>query len=413
VKRIESLLSREIGLNPASIGVSAIEAAVKARLRACELATLADYVQRLEQSPAERRALVEEVVVSETWFFRDEEVFKALARHALAWLRSERTLRVLSLPCATGEETYSVAIALLEAGLGPTRFQVRGVDVSERVLAHARRGVYGKSSFRGVAPQQFRGYFEATDAGTALTELPRRPVTFSSGNVLDATLFEPRAFDVVLCRNLLIYLEPGARTRALENLAHWLRDDGLLFAGHAEAIELMDSRFQRLAEAAPFAYVKPPPGRGDPARKRAAERTTVPGRRRSTGATRGRSPEAKAAATTTTAAVAAGGGGPRASLLQATELANAGKLRDARLSCERLIAESGASPQAYCLLGIINKALGESAAAIDAFNKSLYLEPAHYESLVHLALLYEQLGERAAAANFRRRAERARGGEGS
>ncbi len=386
MKRIETLLTREIGLNPSSIGTSSIDAAVDARLRANAPIQLDGYVDRLQQSAAERRALVEEVVITETWFFRDEEVFEELARLALTLAERERGLRVLSLPCATGEEAYSVSIALLRAGVSPSSFRVQGVDVSERAIEQARRGVYGEGAFRGASLPPYPSYFEATGAGWALAELARGPVTFSSGNVLDAALFEARSFDVVLCRNLLSYLEPLARARALENLEGWLREDGVLFAGHGEAIELMDARFERRAGTASFAYVKQTGAPTEPARKRAAERTTVPGRPRA-GAVRGR-PVAP----------------QRATLERATDLANAGRLREACQTCERLISESGGNAQAYSLLGIINKALGEPAAAIEAFNQALRLEPTYRESLVHLALLYEQLGDRAAAAELERRA---------
>lgn len=396
MKRIENLLSREIGLNPSSIGASAIDAAVKTRLRESALGKLSDYVERLEKSPAERRALVEEIVVSETWFFRDEEVFKALARHALPIARQGRTVRVLSLPCATGEEAYSVSIALLESGLPPARFQVRGVDVSERALAQARRAVYRKGSFRGTSPHAYQGYFEPKEDGTAPTDLPRGPVTFSTGNVLEGALFEARSFDVVLCRNLLIYLDPAARSRALENLATWLRDDGLLFAGHAEAVELMDARFQRFADAAPFAYVKQP---GDALAKRTAAPKPAAVRARPA-----------AIAPKKPAKPLAAPPQPALSLDRATELADAGRLSEARALCLRFIAEAEASPRAYCLLGVIHQAEGQSASAIDCFNKSLYLNPAHHEALVHLALLHEQRGEAQLAANFRRRAERAQSG---
>jgi CheY-like chemotaxis protein len=94
-------------------------------------------------------------------------------------------------------------------------------------------------------------------------------VSFAKGNVLDTGLCAARSFDVVLCRNLLIYLDPAARARALDNLCSWLVDDGLLFAGHAEAVEQMDARFQRLAESSPFAYVKQSRGRVDAARNQA------------------------------------------------------------------------------------------------------------------------------------------------
>lgn len=410
MKRIESLLNREIGLSARSIGSSAVEAAVKTRLRACGALDVSDYLTRLERDPLERTALVEEIVVSETWFFRDEEVFKALRRHATAWLGRERVLRVLSLPCATGEEAYSVSIALLDAGLRSSRFSVRGIDVSERALGHARRGEYGKNSFRGSEGLLQRGYFEAASGSWRVLEAARESVSFAKGNVLDPSLCAARSFDVVLCRNLLIYLDPAARTRALDNLYSWLVDDGLLFAGHAEAVEQMDARFQRVAESTPFAYVKQSRERleaakGGAARGAAGARPVTSSHARVRPTTGPRPVVGKEADAPTPP-------NPRVTLERATELANRGSLQEARQLCERVIAQSGASPEAYCLLGIIGNAAGQRDDAIASFNKSLYLDPNHYEALVHLALLHEQRGEQPVAANFRRRAERARRSDG-
>jgi chemotaxis protein methyltransferase WspC len=308
---------------------------------------------------------------------------------------------VLSLPCATGEEAYAASISLLEAGLRPARYDVRAVDISERALGHARLGLYGKNSFRGAGMAEHAGFFEPLDGGFRVVDAARSSVQFSRGNVLDATLCTPRAFDVILCRNLLIYLDAPARARALDNLSGWLSEDGVLFSGHAEAVERMDSRFERVAALGHFAYVKrsqkhearaPSSGRGRKSvRPRLAER--APGRKRA------QSPPPAPAASPA-----------QPSLVVATELANRGELEAARRLCEQLI-QGGPTPEAYCLLGIINNAGGDRDGAIACFNKSLYLNQAHYEALVHLALLHEQRGEQPAAANFRRRAERALRGE--
>ncbi len=402
MKRIESLLSREIGLSARSIGSSAVEAAVKLRLRACGALEVSEYLARLEHDASERSALVEEIVVPETWFFRDDEVFKALARHAGKWLSRDKPLRVLSLPCATGEEVYSVSITLLEAGLRSSRFSVRGVDVSERALELARRAEYGKNSFRGVAAQKQRSYFENKGKAWRVVDGAREAVSFARGNVLDTSLCAPHSFDVILCRNLLIYLDLEARARALDNLHGWLEPDGLLFGGHAEALEQMDPRFRRLRESSHFAYVK----------QRRSERPGRPSTTRATPrpgpATSPETASRKPAASPPAPNLEAQPRGAQASLERATELADLGKLEEARRVCERVIAEAGASPQAYYLLGLVDQAAGNREEAIACFNKSVYLDPRHHEALVHLALLHEERGEQAAATNFKRRAERAR-----
>ena len=401
MKRIESLLSREIGLSAHSIGSSAVEAAVKLRLRACGGLEVSEYLALLQRDPSERSALVEEIVVSETWFFRDDEAFKALRRHAAKWLTRDKPMRVLSLPCATGEEAYSVSITLLEAGLRASRFSVRGIDVSERALALARRAEYGKNSFRGGDAQQQRAYFEARGQSWRVVDGAREAVSFARGNVLDASLFPPQSFDVILCRNLLIYLDPEARARALDNLHDWLEADGLLFGGHAEAVERMDARFRRLRESSAFAYAK---HRRSERPRRLSTRVMPQGRPATSPQTAGR----KQAAVPKAPSAEAQPRSTLASLERATELADLGNLEEARRVCGCVIAEAGASPQAYYLLGIVDQAAGNRDEAIACFNKAVYLDPRHHEALVHLALLHEERGEQVAAANFKRRAERAR-----
>jgi chemotaxis protein methyltransferase WspC len=422
VKRIEQLLSREIGLMAGSIGSAAIEAAVRDRMASRQLDTVDEYFERLEQSAEERRALVEDIVVSETWFFRDEDVFRDLANFVNgAWRKAnpEGVLRVLCVPCATGEEPYSAAITLLTAGLSPTRFSILGVDVSQRALERARTAVYGRHAFRGVESAERARYFETVADGRRVTAAARSSVTLVQGNVLDRLLVAASgSFDVIFCRNLLIYLDASARARALENLWSWLASDGVLFGGHAEAIEGMDPRFSHLTDAGHCAYVRrrggprhlPAPDLAHPApisqvqstRGLVLPQVKVKPVKAAAAKARRAQPAAPAAPVAATAAPVASWSG---SLAKVTELANRGD-STAGAACERHIAECGPSAEAYCLLGVIRNAAGAEQAAIEAFNRALYLEQTHYASLIHLALLHERRGDRAAASNFRRRAER-------
>jgi chemotaxis protein methyltransferase WspC len=148
----ELLLKEAIGLDVASIGSSAIDRAVAERQQATGLADRHTYWERLRASEEELQELIDAVVVPETWFFRDRGAFAALAEVALPeWLRTHPhgVFRLLSIPCATGEEPYSLAMALFDANLPAARFQIDAFDVSERALESARRAVYGRRSFRG------------------------------------------------------------------------------------------------------------------------------------------------------------------------------------------------------------------------------------------------------------------------
>lgn len=409
-----------------SIGSAAVEAATRERMTRCGTEMLDEYIARLEHDAAERHALVEEIVVSETWFFRDPEVFRDLGTFAIgAWRRAhpEGTLRVLCVPCATGEEPYSAAITLLEAGLPENRFMVQGVDVSNKALERARVAVYGKHAFRSAESPAHASYFEKVSGGQRVIERVKGSVTLIQGNVLDRFLVSPSVrFDVIFCRNLLIYLDGAARTRALDNLCQWLAPGGIFFAGHAEALESMDTRFARLGGAGHCTYVqRQAPVGAHPAAPRIAKllvglsapvasfpisgkpaKAPAPQQRR----TAARAQPTVAAAPVQVESSTAAGTSRAAALAAVTEMANRGE-PSAAAACEQHITEWGPSADAYGLLGMIRNAAGTEQAAIEAFNRALYLEPSHHSSLIHLALLHERRGDRAIAANFRRRAERA------
>ncbi len=414
--RIESALSREIGLCAASIGRTALDIAVKTHMQDLGYTDFERYVSRVLQSSDELRSLVELVVVSETWFFRDPDVFKTLLDHVHGvWHKAGtgRPLRVLTIPCATGEEAYSIAMTLLDGGLSTEKYRIQAFDVSQHAVDAARRGIYGKNSFRGE-PLGFRGrHFEELSSGELrVGEAARASVSVEKGNLLDRALQSSQSqFDVIFCRNVLIYLDRSARERAFDNLANWLASDGILFTGHAEAVDRMDQRFCRLETSSHFAYARRPiappialaaASAAAPRRAGAASaprRAAVAKRQGGTVGSHASPGHAAAVRDSTSVPVADG-------LAEVARLADRGDLTAAQRACERILATSGATAETYCLLGVVRNASGDADAALDCFTKALYLNQRHYESLVHMALLLEQRGDQASAANFRRRADR-------
>lgn len=399
IERVEAVLRSRIGLDPSSIGHAALEMAVRARVSASGSMNIAEYADRLERNSAEIDLLIEEIVVSETWFFREQPAFELLREHCVGGApERDHPYRVLSIPCATGEEPYSIAIRLLSAGVPAGAFEIHAADVSARALEVARAGVYGKNSFRG-APPELDSYFENTSGGRRVLERVRECVRFANGNVLDPWLHAGRQFDAVFCRNLLIYLDPNARQAALRNLTRVMQPEALLFVGHSEALEVMGFGLRRAGDPGSFAFAQPAPAR---ARKPSGSRP-----RAATPAQD--APAAKPRAASPRSAPRAQTSGPRtleARLRDARLLADRGQLATARQQCEQVIAVAP-SADGYCLLGIIKTASGDHAGALEAFNKALYLDAAHYDALVHQALLHEKAGDRAAADKLRGRAERA------
>jgi chemotaxis protein methyltransferase WspC len=233
---IEALLKEAIGLDAATIGTSAITRALRMRQAACQMEDVDAYGAHLRQSPAELQELIDTVIVPETWFFRDRGAFDAmlpLARDILSG-QPGRKLRLLSLPCSTGEEPYSMSMALLDAGFAPDRFAIDAIDVSSRSITLAQRAIYGRNAFRGEELSFRERHFEPVQGGHRPSELVRRPVRFARGNLFDASLLPGGGYDVVFCRNLLIYFDRPTQDAALQALHRLLAPGGLLFLGPSE-----------------------------------------------------------------------------------------------------------------------------------------------------------------------------------
>ena len=205
-------------------------------------------------------------MVPETWFFRDEETFASLVRTTLELQeRTSAALRFLSIPCSTGEEPYSIAMALRDAGIARGRFHVDAVDISGRALAQARRGIYGRNSFRSQNLAFRERYFRPVSEGYALVDSISSAVSFHQGNVVTGRLpLFNGPYDAIYCRNLLIYLDRPAQARVLQTLSSLLAPDGMLFVGPVEAFFTSANGFSAVDGPASFAFRKGQPARRQP-----------------------------------------------------------------------------------------------------------------------------------------------------
>jgi chemotaxis protein methyltransferase WspC len=400
---VTDLLERRIGLDPASLGPTVLPAAVADRMRALGLADPAAYAGRLAGWPEEFDALVERLIVPETSFFRGGGLFDELARRVAASLPvlGGRPFRALSLPCSTGEEPYSLAIALLEAGLDPQSWVIDGIDLSPRLVEAARRGAYREFAFRQTKRELRDRYFLPVADAWELGPPVRGLVRFRVGNVLDAALAAApsEGYDLVLCRNLLIYLTAAARRQALATLERLLMPGGLLAVGHAEPQILAGRPFRRCEEAQYFLF------RNDPS---AAPPSTLPRTRADAkpGVAVVPRPAKSRKATPRPEPVPLTSAPAEGPLARARRLADDGRLEDALAECRKGLEHGGASADAYCLLGVIQQARGDESAAAEAFRKALYLAPNHGEALAHAMLLSARRGDLGHAAALRERLAR-------
>ena len=419
---IERLLVSRIGLDPVSAGPQQIERAARQRMKELALDDMGAYNHWVQTSESELQALIEEVVVSESWFFRDERPYQYFHDYIREhWLSNllRPSLRVLSLPCASGEEPYSIAMMLRDLGLPARRFQIDAVDISTRSLAIAHRGIYSSNAFRG-SDFSFRSrYFREHPQGYELDPSIRSTVRFLQASVLDPGLLKESArYDVVFCRNLLIYLGPSARVRALATIERLLAIDGLLFVGHADRLDVpgLEPKFTAAGDPACFVYRLR--AQGDRVLHQSLPELEPP-RPMSVLITPGTASAvalnipplgAPTLAARTDqmgeAAIPLSPVDEPPLLDQAAELANRGQFDDAVAVCERHLRVKGFSPPAYYLMGMICQAAGNRPRAEDCFNKTVYLDPLHDEALLALALLAERRGDHDMASGFRRRAER-------
>jgi chemotaxis protein methyltransferase WspC len=388
-------LRQRLGLNPDSLSPSALPSAVGRRMRASGEANLAAYAARAVASPDEFQELVDELVVPETWFLRGGELFFHLADHLRA--AAPRPARALSVPCSTGEEPYSLALALCERGGGGAAWTIDAVDVSLRGLAVARAGRYGEFSFRQVDPALRAHYFRAVGGQWEVRADLREPVRFRPGNLVEPDFLAGEApYDVILCRNLFIYLHPEARRQALANLERLLRPDGVLCMGHAEPLDTTDGRFRRWGPHGFFFYRRGPGG----ARADAPAAPTLPPRSLAP-------PRPAPPRPAPVPVLPPAGPAPADLLAQARGRADEGKLDEAVGLCQEALARSGPSADGYSLLGVLRQAREEADEARACLEKALYLRPDHEEALTHLMLLYRQQGNETGAERLRHRLGRA------
>ena len=257
-QRFFDFLKERIGLDVTSVGPAIIERAVRQRSMASKALTADEYWHILQGSRDEQQALIEAVIVPETWFFRYPESFTTLAKLAarrLSDINNMRALRILSLPCSTGEEPYSIAMALLDAGFQPHQFKVEGMDVSPLSVEKARRALYGKNSFRGQDIAFRDRHFTADDEGYRLSGRVLEQVRLQVGNLLDPALLanEP-PYDFVFCRNLLIYFDQPTQQQVFEVLKRLTHVDGVLFIGPAEGSLLGRFGMRSIGIAQSFAF---------------------------------------------------------------------------------------------------------------------------------------------------------------
>jgi chemotaxis protein methyltransferase WspC len=307
-------------------------------------------------------------------------------------------------------------MSLLAVGLPASAIAIDAVDVSLEAVRRAREGIYRTGSFRADM-SSWKKHFAETANGWELDESVRSLVNVAHGNLLSDGFQPPREqYDVIFCRNLLIYFGEGAQARALEKIGALLAPDGVLVVGAADSFAARRAGFApstgyersflfRLAGDTPAAEIAPAGAARMRSRVLSARAANPPAKRPAI-----RRPFIRPAAIETTrqpSAQVLAGSGAASVMADVSRLANEGRLSAAIDVGERATRAGAVSAELLSLIGTLHAAAPNLERAEACYRKALFLEPANEDALLHLALLLEQRGEVALAVKLRTRARRA------
>ena len=252
MQRFRAAITQQIGLRFDDAKLRFLGEVLQRRLREKGWGSDA-YLRDLELQPtdSELAALARELTVGETYFFRNNEQFRALAEIVLPERMREQStpkrLRLLSAGCSSGEEAYSIAIMVRETILDPSwTISIRAVDLNPMALERARCARYSSWALRETSIEMRTKWFRDSGRDVIVDDAVRRMVAIEQANLVsdDSDLWQSAAYDAIFCRNVLMYFEPQQIRAVVARIAQSLAPGGYLFLGHAETLRGVSDRFR-------------------------------------------------------------------------------------------------------------------------------------------------------------------------
>lgn len=268
VTRFQEFFYRRTGIQFGAAKRYFVDRRLQERIQATGAPNLRSYLLALrfeDADGAELQHLINAMTVNETYFYREEYQFRCLSRDLMPTLAQSRMgerLRIWSLPCSTGEEVYSIALQLVEnwPDLAEVEVEITGSDIDTRALGQARQGIYDARAVQNLPEAVLTRHFEPVGKGRwRISDALRAAVTFTTVNLSDAASMRAHRgrYDVIFCRNLLIYFDDASRRQAAEALYDSLRPGGFLCLGHSESMSRMSSLFTVRKCADAIVYQRP------------------------------------------------------------------------------------------------------------------------------------------------------------
>ena len=469
VERLKAVVNQRMGLHFDDARSDRVAEVLAQRISATGASSATHYLRRLqqpEQSTEELRALAEQLTVGETYFFRNREHFQAITDTVLPARiearRDERVLRLLSAGCSSGDEAYSLAIVLLERfpELSSWDVSILGVDINPAALRKAEQGRYTAWSLRQTPDPIRKAWFRQQGRELLLSEGARAAVTFHEWNLVGPSpLWRCAPFDLVLCRNVMMYFDSETTRSVVGDLANVIAPRGFLFLGHAENLRGVSTDFHLCHTNGTFYYRRrdqgetdhrpedggmrsqsgPKSGRGAGAPdqswveiiNQASDRVALltgkdgtSGTDRTLGtATPTQPPDGRSIAVRTALAFdllraerfgealelledlpEAQTSDPDMQLLRAVLMLNSGAREEAERACREILARDELNAGAHYLFALSREQEGDRKGAMDHDQIAAYLDPAFAMPRLHMGLFSRRAGELAEARRLLERA---------
>jgi chemotaxis protein methyltransferase CheR len=252
-KRLRELVHARTGIALSDAKRELVYGRLARRLRKLKLASFAEYCELVERAGSEElEELTNAITTNLTAFFRENYHFEQLAAEALPQAESARSatrrLRLWSAGCSTGEEPYSLAVVVREtlAHLNHWDIKLLATDIDSKVVATAAEGVYGEERFKGVSAERVRDWFPQAAGRPGFLEASaglKALITFKQLNLLDTWPMKG-PFDIIFCRNVVIYFDKATQRRLFDRMADLQGPGGWLFIGHSENLHHVTSRYK-------------------------------------------------------------------------------------------------------------------------------------------------------------------------
>jgi chemotaxis protein methyltransferase CheR len=243
-KKIRDLINSTSGINFTEINRPILESRLKERLRQLQKSSIAEYYDILIKNEPEQKELLDLVTTNLTKFFRNIEHFNALEKTVLPDLKQKKenkTLRVWSAGCSTGEEPYTTAMVLHENLEPGWKVEILASDISFNSLVKAKEGFYTADRIVGIPEKYMKKYMVMIGNGYYIKDDIKKMIQFDYHNLKNRG--GQSNFDIIFCRNVIIYFDKEAQERTINNFYNVMNDYGYLFIGHSESLFGMNTKF--------------------------------------------------------------------------------------------------------------------------------------------------------------------------